>query len=330
MNNDGALYVDVTIQESENVDATVSDVVEVPGTGTGGTTDYNQLTHLPKINNVILKGNVELSELGAVSDMEFSEQIFEINRRLDNTVPRDAAVPAEIIDNMFSLKPEAVSDTETEENFVSFVDLSGLQKTVSNTLKLLDEKVVKEPGKGLSTNDFDNLAKEKLDSVDEGANKTIVDSELNAESTNPVQNAVVTQLSDNLREENNSKAPVNSPAFTGIPTAPTAVQGTKTSQIATTEFVHNALSNVLTQEFELIKVVTDLPEIGEPNKIYLVPTNEKVGNNKFNEFLWVNNAWEYVGTQALNLDGYIKTDDMVEITFAEIEQMFTESGGSNG
>jgi len=34
-----------------------------------------------------------------------------------------------------------------------------------------------------------------------------------------------------------STAPTNSPAFTGTPTAPTAAQGTNTTQIATTEFV---------------------------------------------------------------------------------------------
>lgn len=38
-----------------------------------------------------------------------------------------------------------------------------------------------------------------------------------------------------------SKADVNSPAFTGIPTAPTAAQGTNSTQIATTQFVQQAL-----------------------------------------------------------------------------------------
>ena len=35
-----------------------------------------------------------------------------------------------------------------------------------------------------------------------------------------------------------STAPTNSPAFTGTPTAPTAAQGTNTTQLATTEFVN--------------------------------------------------------------------------------------------
>lgn len=36
------------------------------------------------------------------------------------------------------------------------------------------------------------------------------------------------------------KAPLASPALTGTPTAPTAADGTNTTQIATTQFVHNA------------------------------------------------------------------------------------------
>lgn len=40
----------------------------------------------------------------------------------------------------------------------------------------------------------------------------------------------------------NTKAPLDSPIFTGTPKAPTAVAGTNTSQIATTAFVQNAIA----------------------------------------------------------------------------------------
>ena len=40
------------------------------------------------------------------------------------------------------------------------------------------------------------------------------------------------------------KAPIASPALTGIPTAPTAPEGTSTTQIATTEFVMNAIAHI--------------------------------------------------------------------------------------
>lgn len=41
-------------------------------------------------------------------------------------------------------------------------------------------------------------------------------------------------------------APLASPAFTGVPTAPTAAEGTSTTQLATTEFVAAALENIPT------------------------------------------------------------------------------------
>ncbi len=70
------------------------------------------------------------------------------------------------------------------------------------------------------------LAKDSLASGD--AAKIIKGSEFDTEF-NALQTAV------------NSKANSISPAFTGTPTAPTAAQGTNTTQLATTEFVTSSL-----------------------------------------------------------------------------------------
>jgi hypothetical protein len=52
----------------------------------------------------------------------------------------------------------------------------------------------------------------------------------------------------------NGYAPLNSPGLTGVPTAPTAIAGTSTTQIATTQFVVNSISTVLwTQQFTVVK-----------------------------------------------------------------------------
>lgn len=40
-------------------------------------------------------------------------------------------------------------------------------------------------------------------------------------------------------------APLNAPTFTGIPTAPTAIAGTNTTQLATTEFVRSEVANLI-------------------------------------------------------------------------------------
>lgn len=62
-------------------------------------------------------------------------------------------------------------------------------------------KVDKVQGKGLSTNDYTTEEKNKLNGIENQANKTIVDSELSDSSTNPVQNKVVKAAVNDLKED---------------------------------------------------------------------------------------------------------------------------------
>lgn len=62
-------------------------------------------------------------------------------------------------------------------------------------------------------------------------------------------------------------------------------------------YVDNQLDN-----FSLYIVVTELPKRGLYNKIYLVPRTESEENNNYDEFLWVDNAWEFHGTKTVKLD----------------------------
>ena len=55
----------------------------------------------------------------------------------------------------------------------------------------LGGKVDKVTGKTLTSNDFTNTLKTKLDNIEAEANKTIVDSSLSNSSANPVQNQVI-------------------------------------------------------------------------------------------------------------------------------------------
>lgn len=61
----------------------------------------------------------------------------------------------------------------------------------SNLKTLLNNKVDKVSGMGLSQNSFTNADKTKLDGIDAGATKTVVDAALSSTSTNPVQNKAV-------------------------------------------------------------------------------------------------------------------------------------------
>ena len=77
----------------------------------------------------------------------------------------------------------------TVDTAMSATSTNPVQNKVVNSA--LGNKVDKVSGKGLSTNDSTTAEKDKLGGVAEGANKTVVDSELSSTSANPVQNKVV-------------------------------------------------------------------------------------------------------------------------------------------
>ena len=74
---------------------------------------------------------------------------------------------------------------------MAFLDKTGLEHLWAQIISKLGSKVDKVDGKGLSTNDYTTEEKTKLSNIEDGANKTIVDSSLSGASTNPVQNKIV-------------------------------------------------------------------------------------------------------------------------------------------
>ena len=69
-------------------------------------------------------------------------------------------------------------------------------------------------------------------------------------------------------------------------------------------------------------VVGSLPPTGEIGKIYLVSSGGS-GQNVYNEYIWVNSAWEQIGTTAMDLSGYWSKTELVAITTTEIDAMFS-------
>ena len=88
---------------------------------------------------------------------------------------------------------------------MAFLNETGLAYFWNQILARLNKFVPAESGKGLSSNDYTAEEKEKLASIEVGANKTIVDSILSATSTNPVQNKVVNTKFETIQAEVDSK-----------------------------------------------------------------------------------------------------------------------------
>lgn len=84
-----------------------------------------------------------------------------------------------------------------------------------------DEKyVAKEAGKVLSTNDFTNAYKTKLDGIEAGANKTVVDESLNKESTNPVQNKAIATKLEEITSQGGEPNTIDTIKVNGSPLVP--------------------------------------------------------------------------------------------------------------
>ena len=109
----------------------------------------------------------------------------------------------------------------------------------------------------------------------------------------------------NGKQINTTYAPLNSPMFTGTPTAPTASEGTSSEQIANTAFVANAILKAIANVVQFdTDVLDELPETGVAGKIYFVPNNENENSNTYNEYIWVNDSFEKIGSTTIDLTGY--------------------------
>lgn len=93
--------------------------------------------------------------------------------------------------------PTKTSDLTNDSNFVSSSDLSNSYYSKTQTDNLLDTKVDKITGKGLSTEDYTTADKTKLAGIESEANKTVVVQTTGSSTTDVMsQNAVSTALNN--------------------------------------------------------------------------------------------------------------------------------------
>ena len=95
-----------------------------------------------------------------------------------------------------------------------------------------------------------------------------------------------------------------SPDLTGTPTAPTAAAGTATTQLATTAFVQTAVSNASSGLLKRL-IVSTLPTSNiDNNTIYMIEKSTSGINDAYNEFMYINNSWELIGSTETDLSDY--------------------------
>lgn len=155
---------------------TITDVVRTLDTITGGSSGMGEHFIVGDITTTMLESGMQANVT--------AEDIYDANGNYKQT------------DFSFEL-PETAGTVVT----VNDVEQENLGFT-SDPQAQLDNKVEKETGKGLSTNDYTTEEKTKLGGIEAEANKTIVDSALSTTSENPVQNKVVKDALDTKVDKN--------------------------------------------------------------------------------------------------------------------------------
>lgn len=91
------------------------------------------------------------------------------------------------------------------------------------------------------------------------------------------------------------------------------------SGFQTSTDVDNAISDALSEITGIsFEIVASLPQTGEVGTIYLL-SNSGSSTNIYDEYIYVNNGWEKIGTTDVDLTGYYNTTNLVTITNAEID-----------
>lgn len=155
-----------------------------------------------------------------------------------------------------------------------------------------------------------NKVDKELKTGSTSAYKVLSDNNLTDELLNKINNAGDSSFSGNYEDLNNKPIiPTNNNQLTNG-------AGYQTSSDVQTA-INNALSGITGIDFQ---VVTELPTTAVKGTIYLL-SNSGTGNNIYDEYIWLTDKFEKIGTTEVDLSGYLQSSDLVEITNDEMDSI---------
>ena len=87
------------------------------------------------------------------------------------------------------------------------------------------------------------------------------------------------------------------------------------------DFVTAAIADITGFHAE---IVTELPAVGQTNILYLVAKSAAASGDGYDEYLYINGAWERVGSTDIDLSGYVLASEMHAITNTEITEIVNQ------
>ena len=176
----------------------------------------------------------------------------------------------------YAKKTEVPTKLSQLTNDTTFKTETEIQSMINAGTPDLTGYVEKVQGKGLSTNDYTDSAKAKVDAI----------------PNNPKYTDTIPDLTPYAKKEN-------------IPTKISQIENDKTFK--TEAEIQSMINNASKLKKE---VVTSLPSSGKDDVIYLVKDPKGKDNNNYLEYLWLNGKYELIGSTQVDLTGYAKLSDI--------------------
>lgn len=229
---------------------------------------------------------------------------------------------------------------------IKYASLETLTALVAQIKTLLNGKVDKVSGKGLSTNDLTNELKTQYDDAyahsqaahapADAEKNVIISVKVNGEALTPDgERAVDVDVPTAVSElTNDSGFQTSAQVSSAISTA----LGNYYTKTQTESAIATAVADASHLKRQIVESLPDSNQ--DENTIYMLKkTGGGAAQNAYDEYMWLNTAWEkigdtavdltnYVTTESLNstLANYVKVADMVAITSEEVQGLFTPAG----
>lgn len=207
---------------------------------------------------------------------------------------------------------------------MKFISLTSLEMLV---VKIKELFVQKEAGKGLSANDLTDVLKSSYDAAHthskaahapDSAQPNVIESvSVNGTALTvtgkSVDVAVPTKVSDLT---NDSGFQTGSQVSTVVTAA--------LAGYSSTDAMNTAIASAVASAVPLKReIAAKLPAVSEAdaNAIYLVQKAGGNDGNIYTEYMVISGQWEIIGDTAVDLTGYLKENDIAEVTQAEIDTL---------
>lgn len=255
----------------------------------GGTNDYEKLINQPMINGNVLIGDKTLEELGYVpyDDSEIKSDIGQLQVNVSN-------LSDEVNDHELDI--ENLMTNKANQSYVELVEneVKGLEESISE----IDKDIAN------LQNDVESLETDKADKTEIPTKVSQLTNDSGFINTIPSEYITETEL---IGKNYATKSEIPDVSEFIKKNVDDLVNYYKKSETYTQTEINQLIGAIKTIQ---MKIVEKRPIVGESNIIYLVPNSKTATENIYDEYVYIDNKWELIGSTQVDLSDYYTIEEI--------------------